>query len=115
VHFWGLTCAPCIVELPAWAQLRRQCPDLALILVAADPVPRAAEEVARTLHEAGLGAAESWIFQPGQARRLYFEVDPDWQGELPRTVRLDRDGTALHHLGTSDMAALRAWYQRSSS
>ena len=28
VHFWGLTCAPCVVELPRWGELLRDRPDL---------------------------------------------------------------------------------------
>ena len=23
IHFWGLTCGPCLVELPHWGKLRR--------------------------------------------------------------------------------------------
>ena len=41
-HFWGLTCGPCLVELPHWGKLLGQRRDLRLVLVAADPLPQPA-------------------------------------------------------------------------
>jgi hypothetical protein len=43
------------------------------------------------------------------AARLRWEVDPDWQGELPRTDLLGRDGTRRHILGSIDRAMLQSW------
>src|SRR4030095_2339197 len=40
IHFWGLTCAPCLVEMPHWAALKKARPDMRLVLIAADPVPQ---------------------------------------------------------------------------
>ena len=37
-------------------------------------------------------------------------MNPEWQGELPYTIRLEADGTSTDHLGTYDnLADLRAW------
>ena len=49
VHLWGLTCGPCLVELPAWGKLQAERADLKLVLVAADPVPQDPERVGATL------------------------------------------------------------------
>src|SRR5438477_12981840 len=58
VHLWGLTCGPCLVELPKWGKLLAERRDLRLVLVAADPVPQSTEQVAATLDKAGLDGAE---------------------------------------------------------
>ena len=47
VHFWGLTCAPCLVEMPEWGKLRAERPDMRLVMVAADPVPQDPARVSR--------------------------------------------------------------------
>jgi len=109
VHLWGLTCGPCLVELPEWGKLARSRPDLKLVLVAADPIPESPERVTATLGKAGLGAAESWIFTDLFNERLRFEIDPRWRGELPRTLLIARDGTVTALSGVADLATVRAW------
>jgi thiol-disulfide isomerase/thioredoxin len=109
VHFWGLTCAPCLAELPKWSQLLRQRRDLDLILVAADPVAESSAELSRELANAGLGSAESWVFADRFEERLRFEVDSAWAGELPLTVEIGRDGKESSVLGTADFDAIRKW------
>jgi thiol-disulfide isomerase/thioredoxin len=109
VHFWGLSCVPCVAELPQWGQLLRQRRDVSLVLVAADPVPEEAKQMTATLTKAGLASAERWIFADRFADRLRFEIDPDWAGELPFTLCITRDGKISRMTGTVDFAAVRAW------
>lgn len=114
VHFWGLTCGPCLVELPEWGRLLAARPDLRLVLVAADPLPQPPERVAATLERAGLGAAESWSFTDRFYERLRFEIDPAWSGELPRTVLMAADGQRTILPGIADLSAVRAWLDAQS-
>jgi thiol-disulfide isomerase/thioredoxin len=114
VHFWGLTCGPCLVELPHWAKLARERPDLNLVLVAADPVPQDPERVTETLARAGLGTTESWSFSDRFYERLRYEIDPAWAGELPRTVMIDREGKATVLPGVADLARVHAWLDAQS-
>jgi thiol-disulfide isomerase/thioredoxin len=109
VHFWGITCGPCLAELPAWGAFLRRHADAPLVLIAADPAPQPAEALAAVLDRAGLSAAESWRFDGGFADRLYYEVDPDWQGELPRTTLLIPDGVQDSWLGETDFPRLDRW------
>ena len=109
IHFWGLTCGPCLVELPHWAALQAERPDLRLVLVAADPLPQDPERLAATLTRAGLDGAESWSFTDRFYERLRYEIDPAWAGELPRTVMIDRDGKAQVLPGVADLAAVKTW------
>jgi hypothetical protein len=109
VHLWGLTCAPCLVELPKWGQLRAERPDLRLVLVAADPVPQDPQRIAETLSAAGLAGTESWSFRDRFSERLRYEIDPAWAGELPRTVLIDRDGKRTVLAGVADLDRVRGW------
>jgi hypothetical protein len=109
IHFWGLTCGPCLVELPNWGTLAAKRKDMTLVLLAADPLPQPAEQIALTLDRAGLGRAESWSFTDRFYERLRYEIDPTWSGELPRTVMIARDGTATVLRGVADLSKVRAW------
>ncbi|MBS0222423.1 MAG: TlpA family protein disulfide reductase [Proteobacteria bacterium] len=109
VHFWGLTCGPCLVELPNWGKLAAERKDLILVLLAADPMPQRPDQLAATLDRAGLGTVESWAFTDRFYERLRYEIDPTWAGELPRTEMIGRDGTVTVLRGVADLAKVRAW------
>jgi thiol-disulfide isomerase/thioredoxin len=109
IHLWGLTCAPCLAELPAWGRLQASRPDLRLVLVAADPLPQDPDRLQATLDRAGLGKVESWSFADRFHERLRYEIDPAWSGELPRTVLIDRAGKTTVLPGVADLARVRAW------
>src|ERR1700761_1964278 len=81
VHFWGLTCAPCMVEMPRWAELAKTDPWLDLVLVDADPVGQDPNADAPMLKKMGLVDTESWRFADAFSEKLRFEIDPKWHGE----------------------------------
>jgi thiol-disulfide isomerase/thioredoxin len=108
VHFWSLTCAPCMAELPLWPDLAWRLPDVVVVLVNTDP-PEQAAAIARAAQRAGLEPLRQYAFADRFAARLRWEVDPDWQGELPRTDLLARDGTRRALLGSIDMPSLAEW------
>lgn len=108
VHFWALTCAPCLAELPAWAALARRHPGLRLVLVNTDP-PEAEPQVQRMLARSGVARLRNLAFADRFAARLRWEVDPGWQGELPRTDLIAADGRGMSVLGIMARPALEAW------
>lgn len=112
VHLWGLTCAPCLVELPHWARLQKERPDMRLVLVAADPVPQPPARVEDMLTRTGLGKTESWSFADRFNERLRYEIDPSWSGELPRTLMIDRQGKVTTLSGVADLADVKTWLDR---
>lgn len=114
VHFWALSCAPCLVELPHWSALARRNPGLRLVLVNTDP-PDQAPQVIRTLDRAGLSRARNLAFTERFAARLRYEVDPEWQGELPRTDLVARDGQVEPVIGALDLKRLEAWAKAQAS
>ncbi len=109
IHFWGMTCGPCIVEMPNWGRLLAERPDMRLVLIAADPLPQSPERLNDTLQRAGLGHTESWAFADRFYERLRYEIDPAWSGELPRTLLVAADGNTTALPGVADLATVRKW------
>lgn len=118
VHVWALACPPCLAELPEWGRLAAANPQVRFVLIEADqpranakPDPRAIER----LRTAGLAGIENWAFADRFEDRLRFEIDPDWQGELPRTFLFTRDGTQSAFSGSFDPATLNHWIASATS
>lgn len=85
---WSLECAYCKKNLAQFAELQRQHPSLQLITLAAEPV------------DSGHGEALEKLAIPGRhfaygnqaPEALAFAIDPNWRGELPRTLLFDGKG-----------------------
>jgi thiol-disulfide isomerase/thioredoxin len=69
VHFWGVTCGPCRIEMPRWGKLLQERPDMHLVVINADLVPNEANAVAAMLAETGLVGAENWMFTHERAEK----------------------------------------------
>jgi len=80
-----------------------------VVTISADFVPDLQEETRSMLEKSGLGSAENWIFSDGFVERLRFEIDPGWQGDIPRTLLISRDGTIATIEGSAEMADLEKW------
>jgi thiol-disulfide isomerase/thioredoxin len=109
VHFWGVTCGPCKAELPLLGAFMRDHPDVDVVMVNADLVPDLPDATKAMLKDSGLSAAENWTFSEGYVERLRFEVDPAWQGDIPRTMLIARNGAIRTIDGVVDMAELENW------
>ena len=109
VHFWGITCGPCKIELPLLGQFMKDHSELDVVMISADLVPNLPGVARAMLEKAGLGAAENWLFADGFVERLRFEIDPAWQGEIPRTLLIARDGTVTTIEGSAEIPDLEKW------
>jgi thiol-disulfide isomerase/thioredoxin len=109
VHFWGVTCGPCRIEMPAWGAFLLKRPELDLVVINADLVPNEPSAVSAMLAQTGLATAENWTFGDGFVERLRYEIDPQWQGEIPRTLLIARDGSVSTIEGVADLSAVAAW------
>lgn len=109
VHFWGLTCPPCLGELPHWGELVKEHRGVPVIFVAADPVSVERDQIERTLASAGLQHEDRWVFGSEFVDPLRWEVSPDWAGELPLTLLIDKSGTTTTIVGVADLAVVRTW------
>lgn len=110
VHLWGLTCAPCIEELPRWGEFvrRRSGADTAFIQV--DPMP--VDRVESMLRRAGLGHARHWSASARMDERWRYRIDPDWNGELPRNLLVAGGQRRKAISGRVDFGELREWLAR---
>jgi thiol-disulfide isomerase/thioredoxin len=109
VHFWGVTCGPCKIELPLLGQFMKDHSELDVVMISADLVPNLPGAARAMLEKAGLGTAENWLFSDGFVERLRFEIDPAWQGEIPRTLLIARDDTVTTIEGSAEMPELEKW------
>lgn len=109
VHLWGLTCAPCLDELPRWTQLQNSFPEMNFVFIAADPAPMPTDEVNAMLKKHGLTQVDSWNFADRFTARLRFEIEPTWKGELPRTLLIEKDGHITAMPGVANIEDVKAW------
>jgi thiol-disulfide isomerase/thioredoxin len=112
VHFWGVTCGPCKVELPLLGTFMKGHPAIDMVTISADLVPDLPDATRSTLEKSGLSHAENWIFDDGFVERLRFEIDPGWQGDIPRTMLITREGVITTLEGSADMADVEKWSDR---
>lgn len=111
VHFWGVTCGPCKEELPLLGTFMRDHADIDVVMISADLVPDLPAATKAMLQKSGLAGAENWIFSEGFVERLRFEIDPGWQGDIPRTLLVARNGTITTIEGAADIAEIEKWRQ----
>jgi hypothetical protein len=109
IHFWSVTCAPCLAEMPRWRSLAARRPDVRLVLVSTDSIEDAPGITAR-LKRFGLADTPGYAFADGFADALYFEVDRQWHGELPRSVLVAADGRTRTVVGTVEDSDLDGWF-----
>jgi thiol-disulfide isomerase/thioredoxin len=109
VHFWGVTCGPCKVELPLLGKFMKDNAEVDVVTISADLVPNLPGAARTMLEKAGLGSVENWIFGDGFVERLRFEIDPSWQGDIPRTLLIARDGTVTTIEGSAEIPDLQKW------
>lgn len=109
VHFWGVTCGPCKVELPELGEFMKEHRSVDIVTIDADLVPNSDAAVLSMLQGAGLSSAENWMFSDSFAERLRYEVDPAWQGDIPRTILISSKGDMATIEGSAEPSILQKW------
>lgn len=109
VHFWGLTCGPCLAELPAWNAFRKSHPNLKLVLVDSSPFGDDPAQTEAALKKSGLENVENWIFADSFEEKLRYEIDPHWHGEMPYTLLIGSDGKPKPIIGVMNFKDLNGW------
>lgn len=85
---WSLECAYCKKNLAQFGELLRQEPRLQLLTLASEPPASGHAEVLQRLKVPG----RHFAYGNDAPEALAFALDPDWRGELPRTLLFDGKG-----------------------
>ena len=109
VHFWGLTCGNCMVEMKDWGQFAAQHPGVQIVFVNWDRRSSDSARIDQALAKAGLDGVASFALADGFEEKLRFAVDHDWMGELPYTRLIASDGTTTTFSGAADFTKLSQW------
>ena len=62
-----------------------------------------------TLKKNGLDGVQSWMLAAAFRGEARFQIDRDWQGELPRTQLIARDGGSTAFSGAADFIKIETW------
>ena len=113
VHFWSVTCPPCIAELPQWAKMVDERKDVDIVFVNTDGEEDRARAGARA-EKVGLDKAAHYGFADDFVEKLYFEADKGWRGELPFTALVAPDGAVTSVTGAVDDPLVVKWLAKSA-
>ena len=105
---WSLECPHCKDGLKTLEALRRQRPDVRLVLIQTDAQEQA-EEGEDLLKRLGINASERWTFADDAPERLRYAVDRNWAGELPRTYLYHDDCRRIGISGVLKTDQIRVW------
>jgi hypothetical protein len=97
--------------LPQLGAFMKDHSGIDMVMISADFVPDLPAATRAMLERSGLELAENWVFE-GSADRLRFEIDPTWQGDIPRTLLITREGEMTTIEGSADVADLKQWSAR---
>jgi thiol-disulfide isomerase/thioredoxin len=105
INFWGVTCPSCVKEMPQWGQFIKNNPNTKVVFIQVDDVSQ--DSIKKMLNKAGLDKANNYYVAAPFDERVRFEIDPQWHGETPTTITIDRNGKASRKTGLVDFQKLQ--------
>src|SRR5262249_32715049 len=114
VHLWASWCVPCVVELPELMATFRDAEKRGVDVVLLSLDNAEGEKAAITLlRKAGGPAGQSLRAESPRAIAAVRGLDGEWDGSIPTTYLLGKDGKlALAQRGGTDLAQLAAELDR---
>ncbi len=100
---WSAECVHCKKNLALFAAMAKAAPGLRLLTLAVEP---AGPDLGAILDRFGVPGAR-FAYGDDAPERLAFAIDPDWRGELPRTLFFDGRGGVKAVSGVVDEARVR--------
>lgn len=105
---WSAACDPCRKQFPLLRELARAKPRVPLVLISTDD-PALARSAVKALEQYGLEHEDVWIFAESDAAKLRREIDPAWDGKLPRTYLYDASHARQAVSGALDRGRIDGW------
>ena len=105
IHFWGVTCPACVKEMPQWGQFLKANPNAKLVFIQVDDVSQ--DAIKKMLNKSGLDGANNYYVAAPFDERLRYEIDPQWFGETPTTIMIDKNGKAIRTTGLVNFQKLQ--------
>jgi thiol-disulfide isomerase/thioredoxin len=109
IHFWGVTCGPCMAEMPKWGAFVAKNKDLHIVFIQVDEVTKA--KMSRFIIRSHLEAAENYTLTEPFDEIIRYEVDPKWQGETPVTFLISKSSNKRLS-GPVNFDTIKSWYQK---
>jgi len=111
VHFWGVTCGPCLTEMSQWGKFVNQG-EGQVIFVQVDEVSMdITRNLAQKMH---IDKAPNYVVRSKFDEFLRYEIDTKWTGEIPYTVTIDKNGLQKAYSGNTKFKELQAWFRKNS-
>ena len=105
IHFWGVTCAPCVKEMPVWGKFTIDNKNLNVIYFQVDNVPL--NQTQKMIAKAKLESANNYTVSPPFDEFLRYEIHPKWRGETPMTLIIDKQNKPVMKVGGMDFDWLK--------
>ena len=109
VHFWGVSCGPCLTEMPQWGQFIAK-ESARVLFVQVDDVSK--DITANLVKKMRIDKASNYVVLSKFDEFLRFEIDSKWQGEIPYTVTIDKQGVQKAYAGNTNFKTLEAWFKK---
>ena len=104
---WSVACEPCRAQFPLLSDLAHANPRVPLVIVSTDG-PGLEKSAVAALERYGLEHEDARIFA-GDAAALRREIDPQWDGKLPRTYLYDASHARQAVSGALDRGRIDGW------
>ena len=109
IHFWGVTCPPCVKEMPQWGNFVASNKNAKVIFIQVDDT--SPDAVQKMLTKANLERANNYSINSSFDEQLRYEIDPKWRGETPITILIDKKGNAVRKTGPINFPHLQSWFR----
>jgi hypothetical protein len=107
IALWALDCAYCEPNLQALATLQQAHPrQIELVTVATDSIEQH-DLLSARLKAAGMLAWPARAYADDTPERINYLLDPQWGGEMPRTLVIRADGSRQSFSGALSPAQLQ--------
>ncbi len=111
VHFWGVTCGPCLTEMGQWGQFVSQEVGPVVFVQVDDVSKEITSNLAKRMH---IDKSPNYFLRSKFDEFLRYEIDPKWTGEIPYTITIDKNGMQKAYSGHTKFKTLQAWFKKNS-